>query len=225
MTKPERKIVEKLLTCLDGQITQVPASKQELLDELAKSPFFAHVAFHNSQMVWDKKRVMTEIKLLSEPCWQSLLMRLAEELRRAARERELEDELTAELEARFPHEEFELRELVRYDRRNYGIKIYMCGQTYLFEYNGTIKQLAAALIEEVEDRLNEKVKCPYCGTEKPRHHWYGETQCPCGATVHKETRKTYSGGKYISTLAEEMRQRKAISVGQGSTNWEMWFKK
>ena len=105
MTKPERKIVEKLLTCLDGPITQVPASKQELLDELAKSPFFAHVAFHNSQMVWDKKRVMTEIKLLSEPCWQSLLMRLAEELRRAARERELEDELTAELEARFPHED------------------------------------------------------------------------------------------------------------------------
>ena len=36
MTKPERKIVEKLLTCLDGQITQVPASKQELLDELER---------------------------------------------------------------------------------------------------------------------------------------------------------------------------------------------
>jgi hypothetical protein len=226
MNKQERKTVEKLLSCLDGRITGIPASKQELLDELAKSSSF-NVCFHDSQMTWDKHRVMTEIKLLSDPCWQGLLTRLQEQFQRRAREDQLAEELIGKLEARFPDEDFDLAELVRYDRRCYGIKIYMCGQGYLFDYDGTIEQLTAELIREVEDRLKETVRCPFCGAEKPRHHWYDVTECLCGAKVVRETSKRYVGrGKYVSELAQAMRKnRNAVSVGKGSTNWEMWFEK
>lgn len=225
MNKRDRKTVERLLSCLDGRITQVPAGKPELLDELAQSPPF-NICFSDSGMMWDKQRVMTEIKLLSDPCWQGFVTRLQEQFRQRAREDELADELVGKLEARFPDEDFDLVELVRYDRSSFGIKIYLCGQTYLFDYNGTIGQLTADLIREVEDRLKETVKCPYCGAEKPRHHWYDQSECLCGAMVHRETHKRYLGGnKYFSELAEEMRQRKAISVGKGTTNWEMWFEK
>jgi hypothetical protein len=177
-------------------------------------------------MAWNRGRVLTELKILSEDGWREFLARWRRQQAQHAREQAVADELLAALQERFPDEDFFIDELVRYGKKDLGIKIYMCGGAYLFEYHGTVNELVADLAREVTARQQDVVSCPFCRATKPRHHWYDQEECLCGARIIRETSRTYSGGKWHSPLADQMRHEKGVvSVGRGMTNYKMWFQR
>jgi hypothetical protein len=224
LSKSERSVVEKLLSCLDGRVEVVTDSKEELIDAVkALSADWSYI-FSNSSMPWNRGRVLTELKILSEDGWREFLSAWRRQQAEHDKEQELADGLLARLEERFPDEDFYIVELVRYTRKDLGIKMEMCGGTYLFEHHGTLNQLVEDLSREVEARRRDLVTSPFCKETKPRHHWYDQEECPCGAPIVRATTREYKAGKWHCPLADQMRhEKRAVSVGRGMTNYEMWF--
>ncbi len=158
MLKQDRKIIDKLLTCLDDRIFKIPSTKEELLVVLDKASFPDLFCFYDSDMGWNKGRVRTEIKLLSNETFEKLVSGLRRQVQQRNREQNLAEMVYNRLKSRFPNEQFEIIEFVEWDKYNFGIKIVMCDEKYLLDHNGTINELIQDLIEEVNEKSKNRIK-------------------------------------------------------------------
>ncbi|HDL14566.1 MAG TPA: hypothetical protein ENH28_00155 [Euryarchaeota archaeon] len=101
--------------------------------------------------------------------------------------------------------EVEIVDFVEYNKNSIGIKVYIGGNMYLFNFDGNIEELEEYLKELVDVEASDKIKCPFCGTEYVRSALtrYVE-QCVCGAVV----------------VTERARDAKGIVSHESSKLWE-----
>jgi hypothetical protein len=159
-----------------------------------------------------------------------------------ARRQRLADELAAGLESMFPGEEFHVEELEVCGSGRTGpvvaVKFYMADRGYLIE--GTVRELADGLAEEMRRMLEDVAACPFCGGEGPRH-WIklGDPWgCPCGAVAYEEGAgggahaRVWGAEGYLCldgtrsplTPRQMNASRGLVSAGRGLDGRRMWFK-
>ena len=222
MNKAEGKFVETLASYLNGKFEKAPDTRDEIL-QLVKNCDGNYLLCSGNE-TWSRSRILRAVHDLSEEAIGEALNCLRNTLKTNEREIYLAEKLSGYLQAAFPDEKFDIVEFVCWGRKTYGIKICMCGTTYLLDFRGSIEKFAESLKDEVRNARKQIVKCPYCGLERPRHHWYDCASCRCGADIYKEGSKTYHRGMLLASgLAKEMRAIGAISAGFGDGHFEMWF--
>ena len=229
-SKQEHETLECVERCLDDLVdpVKVPVDREDLLQLIEQSSSEAQTFFGEFKSMWNKKRIRIEVKKMSDAAIRFLVTKLKAAANIKNKEERLSTQLTDILTKKFPEEDIDLDEFVLWDKNNYGIKIYMCGEAYLFDFEGTINELAEGLIEEIEAHLDDKVACPYCEYEQPRHHWKIRSKhpqdprrgddCPCGAITFRERSKP-------SDIRKQMKELGAIEAKSSDDEWSLWFYK
>jgi hypothetical protein len=218
----EDRIVDNLVTCLERCEERPLATREDFLEAVKTFPEDLTVVCGKDS--WGRGRMREECLALSDRAWASLVRAWGRAIKERRDEETAGDDLLRRLESAYPDEDFDLVELVRYDAREWGIKIGMCGGTYLLSFSGSLAQLADGLLEEVALKRQDIVSCPFCDRTLPRHHWYDAGHCQCLATIVKETTRSASRGMGSRPQADAMRRVPgAVSVGRCDRGWEMWF--
>jgi len=177
---------------------------------------------------------------------------IVKEVNRKVARIEVEDNMARLLEERLnkdapPGLDVKVIELVQFARNFWGIKVRVGANTYLFDFEGTLDELAETLLELRREQEEDIVTCPFCGARYVRTFIMKYLKaCSCGARIVYETAKDAATG--YSPELEEMwqegcsalgiqlpknRERLRIDdffenvkyIGKGSTDWRMWFVK
>jgi len=75
-------------------------------------------------------------------------------------------------------------EFERVGKDYFGIKIFIGDRGILDWFDGTIEELKAALVEELELEAKDKVTCPFCGRKIVRYVAMNKLKyCDCGAKI------------------------------------------
>lgn len=222
MNKVEGEFIKTLAAYLGGRFEKAPETRDGIL-QIVNTCNDNHILCSGNKM-WSRSVILKAIHALSEEAINAALDCLRGLIKTNKRDVHLSDQLLGYLRVAFPDEDFDIVGFVYLGRNTYRIKIYMCGTTYILDFTGSIEKFAEALKDEVRHARNLIVKCPYCGSERPRHHWHDHASCRCGANIYMEGSKTRRGGMFLaSDLAKEMMAVGAISVGFGNGIYEMWF--
>jgi hypothetical protein len=177
---------------------------------------------------------------------------IVEKVNRKVSKMEMEDELARQLEERLnrgapPSLDVEVIELVQFTKNFWGIKVRVGANTYLFDFEGTLDELAEALLELRREQEEDIVTCPFCGARYVRAFVMEYLkECSCGARIVYETAKDAATGyspeleglwrdgcSALGIPLPENRERLHIDdffenvkyVGKGATGWRMWFVK
>ena len=99
------------------------------------------------------------------------------------------EELLAPLQERFPDEDFFIDELVRYGRKDLGIKDRdVRREPTSWSTTGPWANWWKESSREVEARTaGHRVLREFCRETKPRHHWYDQGECLCRARIVRKT--------------------------------------
>jgi len=177
---------------------------------------------------------------------------IVEKVNRKVSKMEMEDDLARQLEERLnrnapPSLDVEVIELLQFTKNFWGIKVRVGANTYLFDFEGTLDELAETLLKLRREQEEDIVACPFCGARYVRAFVMEYLkECSCGARIVYETAKDAATG-YSPELEElwregcsalgiplpENRERLRIDgffenvkyVGKGTTGWRMWFVK
>lgn len=75
-------------------------------------------------------------------------------------------------------------EFERVSKNYFGIKIFIGGRDILGWFDGTLEELKAALVKELELEAMDKVTCPFCGKKIVRYVAMNKLKyCDCGAKI------------------------------------------
>ena len=222
--------MDAVLSLSGDHLHRLPVDKNDLIDMLKKIDTNGQYLMDDGQL-WIKSKIIAAAEEFNDHAFQIFKCKFGAILKSNQRSETLSSLFLDKFQAKYPDEFINLIEFISFHNDNYGIKIHFGGQTYLFDFSGTIDELVDAMSEEMELHLGDMVHCPYCNQEKSRHHWHDRTICDCGAEIvmdtskeHKTTDKNRS--KWVGD-AEELigRSKQYKSVGKSSSGYGMWFKK
>lgn len=97
----------------------------------------------------------------------------------------LEEKLYNLIAKKYKKNDFEIRDLVKYDNHCYGIKFYTTDGGYLFDFNGNLKELSECIIDTLKETERNLIVCPFCKT-KTLHKNLNIKCDGCGINIHKE---------------------------------------
>lgn len=100
-----------------------------------------------------------------------------------------------------------------YSKNYFGIKVQVLDNVYLFDFDGTVNELAKELIYDYKTLSKHKIYCPYCKEEIKTHEY--ETSCKCGINIMYEISKPNE----ISYFVEEAGGKEEIK----QNGWKVWF--
>lgn len=227
-------------------------SREELLsalEELKKSRVGMVLEY------WDGGRfrgvgVEEVVKFISEAS-DATVKEVLERVNKKVKKEEYEWEVARQLEERLnkdapPGLEIEIHDLTQLMKDYWGIKVTVGANTYLFEFEGSIDELAKALLELRKEQEKDYVTCPFCGAKYLRAFAMEYLkECSCGARVVVETARDCTGlSPELESLWEEGCSALGIPLpenwyrihiddffanvkyaGKGTTSWRMWFVK
>lgn len=109
--------------------------------------------------------------------------------------------------------DIDIDELCLYNKNSYGIKVYICGSGYLFDYDGTIEKLAKYLITEHDKLANIQIQCRCCNTKITVYSM--KDRCKCGAYIINEVTQPNDLTAIMNHLD--------ISSYEKESGWKFWI--
>lgn len=136
-------------------------------------------------------------------------------------------------------------DFAEYSHNEYGIKISIGSNTYLFDFSGNMDELLADLKKEIDSQAKDFLNCPFCSYKETRSYMSQYDACPsCGTRIEHETSREMGSG-WTNTLEmlwnegcralniKKPAQYRIIHIdtffanikyaGRGKTNWRTWY--
>ena len=127
--------------------------------------------------------------------------------------------LTESLAKSYPDEFFVIDSLAIYDKNLYGIKIYINEKGFLFDFDGSIKELTKYLGDMIEESSGNILECPFCKKSMQKFLWSEIDKCECGATIiHEKVRPND-----LKFRIKEAGGIQAIAELDDENDWGIWF--
>ena len=125
---------------------------------------------------------------------------------------ELKKKLYNLIKQKYHKDDFEIRDIVEYRKNEYGIKYYTTDGGYLFDFNGTLKELSEHIVGELLYTEKNYYECNFCGNKVLNKNLSNKCK-NCGAICYKEQAhskgyttneriKLYLAGGKISNISE-----------------------
>jgi hypothetical protein len=204
---------------------------------------------------WDGGRfrevgVKEVAKFISEASDETV-KEVLERVNKKVKKEEYEWKVAKQLEERLnkdapPGLEIEIHDLTQLMKGYWGIKVTVGANTHLFEFEGSIDELAEVLLELRKEQEKDYVMCPFCRAKYLRAFAMKYLkECSCSARVVVETAHDCTGlSPELERLWEEGCSALGIPLpedwyrihiddffanvkyaGKGTTSWRMWFVK
>ena len=219
MDKKETKLAEGLLGYSSMFIKSLPINKQEFISSLSaiKDEMFSVVMIGKGE--WNKSRAVNVSKTMSDDMWTFVLKGLEREIQKSQAEEQMKNILLGKIREKYPNTDVYIRELVCWYKNSYGIKVYIFGFPYLFEFEGTLIELADELCAIIKWDEEKEVACPFCKHSKPKHSWYETPNCVCGADIVIENSRPND----LHDIMKEVGGIRIIPKNENKEDWAIWF--
>lgn len=253
MAKRRRELIEAVSDFIAENCWCKVADRQSILQALEELKHLGrlttstvYVGSGGEDVILDVDKVMDFIAEADGETVKTIVSQVNKQVSKMEMEAEWAEHLERILNQNAPAGvESEVIELVQFFKNHWGIKVRIGANTYLLEFEGTLKQLEQELLRLRREQEADIVTCPFCGAQYIRAFAMKYVaECSCGAQIIHETSKDAATGHspeveklwvegcsalglhlppnrhklHIDEYFENVRY-----AGRGTTSWRMWF--
>ncbi len=199
------KKINKLLDFLSRSIYQNLYLKEDIsdIDYLIKlieeRKNWTRVNFIETE--FDKERILNELNKINDESKNVLIKKINKLVAEYNKELILHDKLVSLIDAKYEDGDYDIADFVVYSKNNFGIKFYSPNGGYLFDFEGSLEELADELIGILEESNKDFIDCPFCGNRELRKNL--ESTCKgCGVDIVHEVSHSSDTKKHRLLLIE-----------------------